>query len=181
MRVKLDIDGVIANFTKSACKTMGVPYDAKAELSDYGWLFRQCGDAACYKKIKGHLFWTSIEKFPWADELVDIVDRESKGNWAFLTKPMVDQYCYSGKAEWVMAHYRKHLQRLIILNGDKSLMVRDRKDVLIDDHPKNVSQWEAAGGTKIHWIEVGDQYDSGVIKLRLENIRQQLIQIRETS
>ncbi len=180
MRVKLDIDGVLANFTKQACKTMGEPYNATEELSDYGWLFRKFGDAACYKKLKGHLFWTSIEKYPWADELVRIVDKESKGNWAFLTKPMVDQYCYSGKAEWVMTHYRRHLNRLIILNGDKSLMVKDRKDVLIDDHPKNVARWEAAGGTKIHWVEVGSEYDNSSIQARLESIKQQLIQIRES-
>ncbi len=180
MRVKLDVDGVIGNFTKQACKTMGEYYPSTEELADYGWLFEKYGDGACYKKLKGHLFWTTIEKFPWADELVDIVDKESRGNWAFLTKPMVDQYCYSGKAEWIMQHYRKHLNKLIILNGDKSLMVKNHKDVLIDDHPKNVAQWEAAGGTKIHWVEVGDQFDPEIVKARLENIRQQLIKIRES-
>lgn len=172
------MDGVIANFTKQACKTMGEPYPATEELADYGWLFRKYGDASCYKRLKGHLFWSSIEKFPWADELIDIVDEESKGNWIFLTKPMIDQYCYSGKAEWMMNHYRKYLKKLTIIAEDKSNLVRGPRDVLIDDHPKNVDLWSKAGGPTIFWTEVGDQYDPEKIKLRLTKLRESLQRIK---
>jgi len=180
MRVKLDMDGVIANFTKGACKVLGEPYPETEDLSDYGWLFTKHGEAKCYSRIKGHLLWTSLEKFPWADKLIDIVDTESRGDWIFLTKPMIDPWCYSGKAEWMMKHYRRYLKRLTIIGEDKSLLVKDRKDVLIDDHPKNVKNWVDAGGSVFHWTEVGDKFDPEAIDSRLETLRQTLIQIRES-
>lgn len=174
MRVALDLDGVITNFTKQSCKALGEIYPATEELADYGWLFNKYGDATCYKKLKGHLFWVTMEKFPWADKLIDIVNEETKGNWIFLTKPMVDPYCYSGKAEWIMHHYRKYLNKLTIIGADKANFVRSNKDVIIDDHPKNVANWAAAGGTPIKWVEIGDQFDSAQVETRLENIRTQL-------
>jgi 5'(3')-deoxyribonucleotidase len=181
MRVKLDMDGVLVNFTKAACKLLGEPYpqDEKT-LTDYGWLFRKVGDAKCYSRLKGHHFWATLEKFPWADELIDIVDTESKGNWIFLTKPMIDAYCYSGKAEWIMKNYRSYLNKLTIIGADKSLLVKDHKDVLIDDHPKNVANWKEAGGSIIHWTELGDEHNPDAVKERLNQVRQQLIQIRES-
>lgn len=178
MRVALDMDGVIANFTKQACKVLGEPYPADKELADYGWLFAKYGDPTCYKRIKGHLFWTSIEKFPWSDELIDIVDEETKGNWIFLTKPMIDPYCYSGKAEWLMNNYRRHLNKLCIVGADKSNLVRNPKDVLIDDHPKNIGLWEKAGGSTIFWTEIGSDFDQEKVKERLLNTRNRLQQIR---
>jgi hypothetical protein len=180
MRVKLDMDGVITNFTKAACKLMGEPYPSNEQLADYGWLFRKCGDAKCYSRLKGHLFWTSMEKFPWADELIDIVDTESKGNWIFLTKPMIDPYCYSGKAEWIMKHYRSHLNKLTIIGADKSLLVKNNKDVLIDDHPKNVANWTNAGGSTFQWVEARDDTDPLSIKVRLGNVKLFLNQIQNS-
>jgi hypothetical protein len=174
------MDGVIANFTKQACKYMGEPYPATEELADYGWLFDKHGREKCYARLRGHLLWTSIEKFPWADRIIDIVDTESRGDWIFLTKPMIDPYCYSGKAEWMMKHYKQHLKKLTIIAEDKARLVRDSKDVLIDDHPKNVASWRMAGGTPYYWTEVGDQYNPQMIEERLNNLRQTLIQIRES-
>lgn len=171
------MDGVIANFTKSACKVLGEQYPENDVLADYGWLFEKAGDAKCYSRIKGHLFWASIEKFPWADELIDIVDTESKGDWIFLTKPMIDPYCYSGKAEWMMKHYRKYLNKLTIIGADKSLMVKNAKDVLIDDHPKNVKNWSDAGGSIYHWIEVRDDTSPISISERLADVKQFLNKI----
>ena len=96
----------------------------------------------------------------------------------FLTKPMLDPWCYSGKAEWITKHYRKYLNKLVILNGDQELVVRSKKDYLIDDHPKNIKRWADAGGSFFHWTELGDLHNPDVVKERLKNLRQELIQLR---
>lgn len=180
MRVNLDMDGVTANFIKSACKMLGEPYPEAQESTEYDWLFLKYGREKCHATIRGHYFWATLEKFPWTDELIDIVDTESKGNWMFLTKPMIDPYCYSGKAEWVMKYYRQHFKRLTIIPASKSLLARTSKDVLIDDHPKNISEWNAAGGTGIRWVELGDKFNPDEVRIRLDNLRKTLIQIRES-
>lgn len=175
MRVFLDMDGVVANFTKAACKVLDEPYPADQHLNDYGWLFEKHGDARCYSKIKGHLLWTSIEKFPWSDDLVHLVDKVSDGNWIFLTKPMIDPWCYSGKAEWIMKNYRSYLKKLTIIGEDKSMFVRNKDDILIDDHPKNIKNWLDAGGSTFHWTEYGAQYNPEEVQKRLYDLEQFLL------
>lgn len=178
MRIRLDMDGVIANFTKQACKTMGEPYPSEHVFTNYSWLFDKHGKHSCYKRMKGHLFWTSVEAFPWATDMINMVDEESKGNWMFLTKPMVDPYCYSGKAEWVMKYARQHLDKLCIIAADKSNVVRDKKDVLIDDKIGNIESWNAAGGTGYFWEEISDDFNTEAVESRLLQLRKTLQEIK---
>ena len=180
MRVNLDMDGVTANFMKSACRILNEPYPATEENLVYDWLFVKHGREKCHALIRGHDFWAHLEKYPWTDELIDIVDTESRGNWMFLTKPMKDPWCYSGKMEWVMRNYKRHWNRVTIIPQPKSLLASSKKDVLIDDHPKNISEWNEAGGTGVRWVELGDKFNPDEARIRLDNLRKTLIQIRES-
>jgi 5'(3')-deoxyribonucleotidase len=52
------------------------------------------------------------------------------------------------KKEWV-AEYFGDLVGEVIITIDKGRVVKDSKDILIDDRPKYVEKFEAAGGTAI--------------------------------
>lgn len=174
MRVNLDMDGVIANFTKQACKVMGEPYPSNTVFKDYSWVFDKHGKHSCYKRMKGHHFWLEVEPFPWTQKLIDIVDKESDGNWMYLTKPMVDPFCYSGKAEWIMKHRRNTLDKLTIIGSGKHHVARNVFDVLIDDKIGNCEDWTKAGGSAYFWEEISDDYDPEFVQQRLKHLTQYL-------
>jgi len=164
------MDGVIANFTKQGAKVMGEPYPSKFVFRQYSWIFDKHGKSSCYKRMKGHLFWTEIESFPWTQQLIDLIDKETNGDWMYLTKPMVDAYCYSGKAEWIMKHRRETLNKLCIIGAGKHNVVRDVKDILIDDKIENCQDWVKAGGSAYFWEEISDDFDPAIVQQRLEHL-----------
>jgi 5'(3')-deoxyribonucleotidase len=159
MKIFLDLDGVIANFSKGACELLNIQYPEKREFKQWDELFVNVPKPIFYSKIKGHDFWENLELYPYANKLVTMIDDISKGNWSFLTKPMIDPGCYSGKCAWVQKHFNKHIGKLIIVNGDKSVCCKGANDVLIDDAPKNIISWANAGGHAIRWVEKTDDFD----------------------
>jgi len=179
MRIALDLDGVLVNFTKAACKKMGEPYPSKLVFPSYSWIFDKYGKQSCYKRLRGHHFWVEMEKYPWADKLVSLVDELSDGNWMFLTKPMRDPYCFSGKAEWLMKHYPQYMDRLTIISGPKEEFVRNMYDILIDDKPENIQEWSKSGGSPFYWHEVSDDIDDEVIEERLEKLKKHILGLVE--
>jgi 5'(3')-deoxyribonucleotidase len=52
------------------------------------------------------------------------------------------------KKEWVAEHFGE-LVGEVIITIDKGRVVKDKNDILIDDRPKYVEKFEAAGGTAI--------------------------------
>ena len=52
------------------------------------------------------------------------------------------------KKEWVAEHFGE-LVGEVIITIDKGRVVKDSNDILIDDRPKYVEKFEAAGGTAI--------------------------------
>jgi len=149
---------------------MGEPYPSNYVFKTYSWVFDKYGKHSCYKRMRGHLFWTSIEKFPWAERLINIVDRTTNGDWVFLTKPMADPWCFSGKAEWIHKHFPQHDKRLVICAANKANFARNQYDVLIDDKIENVQDWEKAGGTPLFWQEISDDYDPKGVDFVLDNV-----------
>ena len=181
MRVALDLDGVIVNFTKQGCKVMGEPYPSNFVFSHYSWLFDKYGKHSCYKRMKGHPFWTTMEKFPWSDRLIKMVDTVTEGNWIFLTKPMADPYCYSGKAEWIRTHYPRYEKKLVICAANKNNFARNQFDVLIDDKIENITDWNTAGGTGLFWQELSDDIDNQILESQLEVVETFLKSLSVTS
>lgn len=177
----LDLDGVIANWTKQIVeKTFSLPYE---EVPSYGreGLIQFIQDRTGFheQKVKGKIygsgssdFWSNIEKFYWADQLVTLINR-SGHQWFFLTKPFQTPGCYEGKAQWIKKYYPKFFNKLIIIPGSKGLCARNANCLLIDDHKKNLEEWSEAGGSIYLWEELnGDPLISGEeVKRRLEEIK----------
>lgn len=164
-RVCLDLDGVMANWSKQCCAYMDIPYPAAHQ-----WGERELDNMAgkgMWEKCRGYSFWFNIEPFPWAHQIRDMVRKHTK-EWIYLTKASHDPDAYSGKFDWIQEHFGDADPRLWICNGIKAFACRGPGDLLIDDKPKNLDPWLAAGGQVFHWYEMTPDYDSSVVTKRLD-------------
>ncbi len=131
----LDLDGVLADFElhaqqeKKYTPTGKIDYDAL----DYKW-------------------WSTMPAFDGAKEFYDAARK--MGVVKFLTGPIANEECFSGKAHWVQTFVpergKKILKDLIICaSADKAYLARPNH-ILIDDRIDNIKAWQAAGGIGIH-------------------------------
>ena len=144
--VYLDMDGVMVNLEKGAFKVHG------KQLGDVPKPMR-------WEKISNVKdFWKELEWMPGAKKL-----------WNFLKpyKPSImSAYARSepnsakGKEEWL----KKNVEKLprsrinLVLRSDKQRFAKDGRtmapNILVDDHEKNIREWEAKGGIGIHHTNV---------------------------
>jgi hypothetical protein len=133
--IYLDMDGVVADFdghAKTAGKQDGQGKPKYNEL-----------DRAWYASM------------PATEGAKDFYDAAKKlGVVKFLTGPIMNPDCFSGKADWVMKFVpeagRNILGDLIIAHSkDKQYLAKPRR-ILIDDRIQNINQWIAEGGIGIH-------------------------------
>jgi len=169
-RVFLDIDGILANWSKSACEATGIVYPTDFEFPSQEWLASRIGVKQIQKSCENFEFWSNLEKYPWSDEIVKTVSQSGK-EWRFLTKPMKTSHCFSGKAEWMFRHYPHYWDKLWIVTGSKSATCRNEGDLLIDDFDKNINEWKDAGGSVFHWKEITDDY-TGDWKSRIQKLKE---------
>lgn len=171
-RIFLDLDGVMINFTKGACKALNLQYPKQFEFNGE-WLYPNAGGPGPFwKAVNGHELWANLETFPWANDILKIVNSYTD-NWRFLTKPSYDPGSYSGKYESVRKNFG-HINKLWLVNGDKDVVCRGPSDLLIDDKTENCEKWIAAGGTVYQWTEITDDYDPAVVKERLVRLKKLL-------
>ena len=144
--VYVDMDGVIVNLEKGAFKVHG------KQLSDVKRPER-------WDKISDTKdFWKDLVWMPCSKKL-----------WNFL-KPYIPSimsaYAKSepnsakGKEEWL----KKNVEKLprsrinLVMRSDKQRFARDGRtqapNILIDDHEKNIREWESKGGIGIHHTSV---------------------------
>ena len=144
--VYLDMDGVIVNLEKGAFKVHG------KQLSDVKRPER-------WDKISDTKdFWKNLEWMPGSKKL-----------WNFLKpyKPSImsayaknEPNSAQGKEDWL----KKNVEKLprsrinLVMRSDKQRFARDGRtqapNILIDDHEKNIREWESKGGIGIHHTSV---------------------------
>lgn len=150
-KIFIDLDGVIAAFTEFAASKHNIIVPS-GEIEDE-FLYKQFprkGDM--WKKCLGEEFWVNIPTLPWAESLVNTVDK-SGHEWYFLTKIPLDDSGYTGKARWIRKYFPKHMMKLWCVRGNKDAAAGPNK-LLIDDKLSNCQRWAAAGGEVYHWREI---------------------------
>ena len=152
--VYLDMDGVLVNLMKGAEKVHGKPLDQVPKPMKWD------------KISQVENFWRDLEWMPGAKKL-----------WNFL-KPyapsIMSAYARSepnsakGKEDWLKKNVEPMSRGRInlVMRSDKQRFARDGRtqmpNILVDDHAKNIREWEAKGGIGIHHTSV----DKTIAKLK---------------
>ena len=144
--VYLDMDGVLVNLEKGAFKVHG------ANLGDVPKPER-------WDKINAKKdFWKTLEWMPGAEKLWKFLKPYMPSIMSAWTKH--DPNSAKGKEDWLKGHVEKLSKHRInlVMRADKKRFAKDGRtgapNILIDDHPKNIGEWEASGGIGIHHTSV---------------------------
>ena len=161
--VYIDMDGVVADFDGYAEKCLGYRNPNGKRYPEEDW----------YKLVADGRFYLGLNKLPWADYLISEICRlASMSKYAFDYKFLTAvpngndcPYSFQDKIDWV----RKHWGNIDVFFGpysqDKAIRCTSQ-DVLIDDRPKNIEEWNNAGGKGIHFIDDAE----GTIKKLQEHL-----------
>ena len=142
-----DMDQVLVNLFKGAEKVLGYPLDSykTPEQKEDRW-----------KKINAvKNFWENLEWMPNAKKLYQSITRyDAKVLSAYTNK---DPNSRIGKMKWLSknTNFKRKDIHLVLRSQKQNYAINDGKpNVLIDDHPKNIREWESKGGIGIHHTSV---------------------------
>lgn len=147
-KIYFDLDGVLADFERGVRELCGMEAPKqgvrrKAGADDAMWeAIREIGD-----------FYGRLELVPGAKEMFDALYARYGNRCEVLTgvpKPR-RQILTAGedKIHWVHRHLAKDLVVHITYRQEKPNYCKGEGYVLLDDHPKTISNWERSGGTGI--------------------------------
>jgi len=165
-QIFLDLDGVLADFTKAAAKIHKIELPSEMEEDFLYSKFAKKGHF--WSKCNSHEFWANIPRYPWAKDLVRLVDR-SGINFTFLTKAPMGTGAWSGKARWIESNFGAHQNKLWVVRGDKSIMAQ-KGYLLIDDKTSSIEGWRERGGDAFQWKELSAD-NTEQAKYYLEQVR----------
>jgi hypothetical protein len=145
MTVYLDMDGVIADFFGAIEEKFGVEHwksisDMESKLCE----------------LHNTPFFYNIKPFEESEEIVEMVQELSEGDWGICSSPLRGDMYNSAywKRNWLddRGWLPSNLEKLIF-TGNKHKYSMDRltgnPNILIDDKPRNVMEWEKNGGIGI--------------------------------
>jgi len=141
-QIYCDMDGVLVDFDKQFEKASGgVPPSEYEEKN---------GKEAFWNLIdneKGVGFWVGM---PWMPNGKQLWEHIKPNNPILLSSPSRSNSSRLGKRLWV----RNNLPntKLILANSYNKKNYADGNNILIDDRPSNIDQWNAAGGIGILFI-----------------------------
>lgn len=80
-------------------------------------------------------FWANIPPYYWAQDLINYCETLCPNEVYFLTSPVPDGCCASGKQLWVNKNFPKYTGKLIIAHAKYAVV--DQYSVLVDDSEHN--------------------------------------------
>lgn len=145
--ILIDMDGVLADFIRPACKLVGVDFDkyppGEWEIAKVAGI----SDDDFWRTIERQPdFWVNLPKTPHFGELIKFVE-SLKVRWSISTSPSMDPNCVKQKVLWMRQHIGPRFNSYMI-GKQKELMAAPGR-VLIDDSDRNLERFERAGGRGI--------------------------------
>lgn len=156
-RIYCDMDGVLANFTKSAGHHFNIDINQHPKEFDRLWKSK---DGWHQLMQDWPTFWMDLDPMPHAADLWRVI---SPYHPAILTAiPEGWPASATGKYVWCKRHlpkfgYHPDQQFHAVLREHKQRYARQgdgTPNILIDDFQKNIREWESAGGIGI-WYQDG--------------------------
>lgn len=156
----LDIDEVLVDFRRGACKAHGADPEKVNQLNMGRWdmiepLSQALGLEAPMKRNEfwapiereGSLFWGMLEETPYCDKVLSWADEEFRDNWFLVSSPHNCVTSYTGKVSWIKNKFGKSFDRFFLTSHKELLAKPDR--VLVDDSKHNVDKFVCHGGQGI--------------------------------
>jgi len=156
MKVYLDMDGVVADFSRGAARKLRKPwpYDDVKNLGDAGWDLIKLWGLKTPENLFGSMdqkFWESLDTTKEASSVVaTLTSAFGVENICFLSAPCNTKGCAEGKRNW--AH--KYFPDIPLLLAMPSAFGRDAPKhmlagpdtLLIDDYTVNTDNFTGSGG-----------------------------------
>ena len=144
--VYLDMDGVLVDLERGS-------------IDVHGKILNDVPKPERWDKINAiKNFWKELNWMPGAKKMWDFLKPYTPSIMSAWTKH--DPNSPKGKEDWLKAHVGRLSRNRInlVMRSDKKRFAKDGRtgapNILIDDHPKNIGEWEANGGIGIHHTSV---------------------------
>jgi hypothetical protein len=140
MKIYVDMDMVLCDFLGAAEKVLGKPF---ADMPK-----EERSSIISAKKD----FWHTL---PWYDGGKDLWKKLTKSNddvYILSAFASWDPNCKPGKKEWIKKNLRPAPSKIYLVKRDQKKNFADKDSILIDDHIKNIKEWESVGGKAVHHI-----------------------------
>jgi len=141
-----DMDQVLVNFIGGADKELGQPF------------IKTDKDKRWSEIHKNKSFLEDLEWMPGAKRLWSFVNKYNSHILSAYTP--ADSNSTPGKLKWLRKNLRLTQRSRIhlVLRSQKQnfAMTNNKPNVLIDDHEKNIKEWESKGGIGIHHLSVSN-------------------------
>lgn len=137
--INLDLDGVLADFYGTAERILGCPYRSLTSGQVWGRLEQEDSFFRYLPLLKDALtLWAGVQ---------------GQGNLRILTalpQPTGKLGSAPGdKRAWVRQYISPDIPVILVSSGLQKAKLAAQGDILIDDLPRNIDAWVAAGGTGI--------------------------------
>jgi 5'(3')-deoxyribonucleotidase len=152
----LDMDGVLVNFVGGVCRALGTTEEEliARHSPPVPWDLRKLFGRS-FGEIEAKLdegFWSNLDKYPWADELVEYVTGYFPNRVVLCTsagRPGTSFFHQAaiGKSLWVHKHFPEFADSMVMCCQKWHLAGGGK--VLVDDSTKQVLEFASHGGTGI--------------------------------
>jgi len=152
--IYVDMDGVLAQFTKAVIKQVNNITGSNNTINDvinksdyrleHVWNLSveewwECID-------RNPKFWLDIEPFPWALDLINDLQQWCD-DLIILTAPSQNPLCAAHKIQWCYNHLGVHIKDIIIAR--RKYLLANPHSLLVDDAKHNVDGFRGKGGDAV--------------------------------
>ena len=168
MKIYLDMDGVIADFFGGLERFYNVKH----------WKDLPHPQDSVYA-LKNTNFFNTLDTFSTSKTLVDYVRLLAGDNYGICSSPLRNDQQNSSYWKRVWLYRRGFMPKVenLIFTGMKQKFAtgfHDQPNILVDDKPKNIDEWIAAGGIGILYQANQDSISDLIQKLDYEYAKQLL-------